>query len=140
MAHKMGYEGLIYYGVAGSAAATQLTNVRDVSYNLEPDKGDTTQRGTGAAPPIKSGRVVAVGVSIEWTMLEKTTDTALEALKVAAFAGSPVAIRLKDYAAVKGYDGDCDLTAKKSEPIGGEQTWQFTATPNAELRAPQLYV
>jgi len=140
MATKMAFEGEIYYGAKGATASTKLTNVRDVNYNLDPKKGDTTTRGSGSTPPITSQRVTELGVTIEFTMLEKTSDTSLEALKAAAFTGAAVAIRTKDYASAKGFDGDCILDCKKGEPHGAEQTWQFTATPTAEDRDPQLYV
>lgn len=136
----MGFEGEIYYGAAGSTASTKLTNSRDINYNLDPEKGDTTERGDGSAPPIVTERVAARVVSIDWTMLNKVGDTSLEALRVAAYAGLPVALRLKDYDSGKGYDGDVTLSVAHGKPYRGEQTYQFTATPNDDQRAPQLYV
>jgi hypothetical protein len=141
MGAKMGFEGKIFYGVAGGTGGTEITNSRDINYDLSPDKGDTTVRGAGTSPPIKTSRVTAIGVSIEWTMIQKDNDAVLEALKTAAAAGVPVAIRTKDYAAGKGFDGDCTLAARRGAPIAGEQTVQFTAEPTDEGgRAPQLYV
>jgi len=140
MSTKMGFEGEIYYGVAGSTAAIKITNSRDIQYNSEPDKGDTTVRGSGSSPPIKTERVSAIGITIEWTMLNKTDDTTLEALRVAAYAGNEVAIRTKDYASGKGFDGDVTLSIQNGKPIAGEQTYVFTGTPSDENRTPQLYV
>lgn len=140
MATKMGFEGRIYTGAFGSTATGEIGNSRDINYNMDVDRGDTTVRGTGSTPPIKTGRVVAFGVSIEWTMLVKTGDTILETLRTAAAAGTPVAIRTKDYAAGKGFDGDCELSVKHGKPLGGEQTLVFTAEPTDETRAVSLYV
>jgi len=136
---KMGFEGEIYYGVAGSTAGTKLTNSRDITYNSDPTKGETTVRGDGSAPPIETERVVSVKFSIEWLMLRRT-DASLEALIAAAVVGTPVAIRTKDFAAGKGFDGDMTLSMKHGAPYKGEQTYAFTATVTDELRTPQPYV
>lgn len=137
---KMGFEGEIYYGVHGSTAATKLTNIRDVSITYDTEKGPTTVRGAGSTPPINTSRVTSITWGCEWTMVEKSDDTSLEAIKVATAAGTPIALRLKDYASAKGYDGDVIVSMKKNEPAKGEQTWTITAEPNDDDRAPQLYV
>lgn len=139
MATKMGFEGEIYYGVKGSTAATKITNVRDVTITTDTEKGDTTIRGDGTAPPIGTNRVTRVNWSCEFTMLNKTDDTSLEALRVAAAAGTAVAIRMKDKSAGKGFNGDVNLTVTEGHPINGEQTLQFNAEPNGEDRAPVIY-
>lgn len=137
---KMGFEGLIYRGTAGSTAATQMTNTQDITISYDNEEGATTVRGDGSAVLINTSRVVAKSVSIEWTMLVKSDDTNLEALRVAEAAGSPVAIRLKDHSAGKGFDGDVILSMQHGMPLKGEQTVRFTAKPNDDNRAPQLYV
>lgn len=139
---KMGFEGLVYFSdTTGSTAATLLENCKDVAYNLEVDKGNTTVRGDSSAPPIETEDVTIRRVSIEFMMIKDTTDTALEALLTALYAGSAVALRLKDYSAGKGFDGDCTGTVANGEPLNGEQTLQFTFTPSRSYgRAPSLYV
>lgn len=138
---KMGFEGQIFYGVAGSTGGTQILNARDISYNMDHERGDSTVRGDGLSIPIKTEEVSLRVGSIEFAMIEDTTDTVLEALKVAAAAGTGVALRTKDHSAGKGFDGDVTLTVQKGMPIQGEQTVQFTATPSRGYgRAPQLYV
>jgi hypothetical protein len=137
---KMGFEGLIYYGAAGSTAATQITNSQDITISYDNEEGETTVRGSGSSVPIKTSRVTAKGVSIEWTMLVKTDDSTLEALRVAEAAGNPVALRLKDNSAGKGFDGDVILNMQHGLPLKGEQTIKFTAKPNDDSRTPSLYV
>lgn len=137
---KMGFEGLIYYGAAGSTASGQLTNSQDITVSYDNEEGATTVRGSGSAVPINTSRVTAKTVSIEWTMLVKSDDTYLEALRTAEAAGTPVAIRLKDYSAGKGFDGDCILSMQHGMPLKGEQTVRFTAKPNDDTRTPSLYV
>jgi hypothetical protein len=138
---KMGYEGMIYYGTAGSTAATLLQNVKDISFNLEVEKGNTTVRGDSTSPPIETEDVTIRKVSIEFTMIKDTTDTALEAMLVLAYAGSGFALRLKDYSSGKGFDGDVTATVSRGKPLNGEQTLQITCTPSRSYgRAPSLYV
>lgn len=140
MANKMGFEGKLYYGAAASEATTEVTNSRDISYNLDHDTAETTVRGTGTTPPIKVERVVARSVGIEWTMLMDDTDATLTALLTAAAAGTPVALRTKDKSAGKGFNGDVTVSVKHGMPIKGEQTYQFSAKPTDESgRTPSLY-
>lgn len=138
---KMGFEGLIYYGPAASGTATQqITNSQDITISYDNEEGATTVRGSGSAVPINTSRVTAKSVSIEFTMLVKSDDTILEALRVAEAAGNPVALRLKDHSSGKGPDGDFILSMQHGMPLKGEQTVKFTAKPNDDLRTPQLYV
>jgi hypothetical protein len=138
---KMGFEGEIYYGAAGATAATLLTNIRDENYDFDHGSGDTTVRGTGAAPPIETGRATSRKVTLGWNMTNDPTDTSLAALLAAAYGGTPVAIRTKDRAAGKGFDGDVYLKVKHGKPLKGEQTYDFTVdTVTRENRAPQLYI
>lgn len=141
---KMAFEGQLYYGVAGATAATLITNCRDVTIGIDPERGDTTVRGDGTSPAVNSSRVVALSASLEWTMLNKADDTTLAALLAAAAAGTPVALRGKDYAAGKGPDMDYTLAVQNGQPHKGEQTYQFTAEPTDEAgRTPavaSLYV
>jgi hypothetical protein len=137
----MGYEGLIFIGPAGSEATTQVTNRVDARVRYGTAEGETTVAGDGSAVPINTSRVTALSFSFDLTMLNKPADTELETLRVAAATGAPVALRLKDHAAGKGYDGDCTLSVENGKPLKGEQTLKFTFEPTDEGgRAPQLYV
>lgn len=135
---KQGFEGILLYGVAGSTAATQVTNSRDISETIDIEEGSTTIRGTGASPPINTSRVTGLTYSLDWQMIDKSDDTTLTALKAAAVAGTPVAIRTKSYASGTGFDGDMILKFKKGTPLKGEQTYDFTGMPNDDNRTPLL--
>lgn len=141
MAVKMGWQGLLYYGAAGSTAATLLENVRDVKIDLGTETGDTTVRGDSSVPPIETGDVVKRMCGIEWNMINDDTDSALAAMLTAAAAGTGVALRGKDYSSGKGPDADFTLSVTRGEPIGGEQTYDFVAKPSRSYgRTPQNYV
>jgi hypothetical protein len=137
----MGYETQLFYGTAGTTAATQITNAVDVDYNLDPERGDTTTRGDGSSVPIVTSRVTALKPTITFKMLHKPADTTLAALIAASKAGSPVAMRTKSYSSGSGYDGDVTLSFKESAPLKGEGSFEFTAEATEESgRAPQTWV
>lgn len=137
---RMGFEGKIYYGVAGTTASTEITNTQDINYDFSTERGSTLERGDGNSPPIDCESVTVRKVSLGFKMLNKDSDTTLAALLAAAYGGMPVAIRTKDKAAGKGFDGDCVLEVKHGKPIKGEQVFDFTAVPNDDQRTPSLYV
>lgn len=137
---RMGYEFGIYYGAAGSTASTQITNSLDVTDDFTTQKGETTVRGDGSAPPIETFRVTARGSAVTFQMLMKTDDTTLLALLAAAAAGTPVALRTKSYSSGLGTDADFILEHSKGAPLKGQQTVDFTCSLNDDLRAPQFNV
>jgi hypothetical protein len=137
---RMGFEGKIYSGVAGAEATTELENTRDITYTGDHERGETTVRGDGSAPPMKTERVVTRVASIEWEMTNRDGDTALADLLEAAYSGDPIALRTKDKAAGMGFDGDVTLTVTHGKPLKGEQTFRFTASPtDAAGRDPVPY-
>lgn len=140
MSKIMGFRGEAFIGTAGSTAATRLTNSRDINYVMDPEKGDTTVRGNSDVPPIGHEAVTRRNLTITIQMVADSTDTALESMRVAAFAGTPIAVRLKDYNAGKGFDGDVTLSVGEPKPIAGEQVYEFTATPENSLRTAQPYI
>lgn len=135
----MGFEGKLYYGAAGSTASTEITNCRDVKVGLGTDKGDTTGRDSGS-PPIETMRVTVRKMTLTFTMLNKASDTTLAALLSAAMAGTAVALRGKSNSSGLGPDADFILDVDNGQPLKGEQTYDFTATPTEENRTPSLWV
>lgn len=136
---KMGFEGLAYQGMKGSTAGTLITNRVDITFDVDPQMAPTTVAGAGTAPPVETEGVATVKWSATIKMKNVASDGVLSALRTAAAAGGAVALRLKDYASGKGYDGDCNVKESFGGNLNGEQTFDFTFTPNGILRAPQLY-
>ena len=137
---KMGFEGLVYYGVAGATGGTLINNSRDITETFDIEEGPTTVRGDGSAPPLKTTRVTGRSYALDWQMLYKSDDTTLLAILAASVAGNPVAIRSKAFSTGLGYDGDMNIKWKWGKPLNGEQTIDFTGTPNDDSRAPLLNV
>jgi hypothetical protein len=138
---KSGYEGILYYGAAGSTGSEQVTNCEDLNYDTEPERVETTVRGAGTSPPIVTSKVVALKPTITWSMLLKTGDTTLTALLAAARTGAAVALRTKSYSSGLGFDGDCTLGVTHEMTLKGQSKFNFTAeATDDEGRAPQLNV
>lgn len=137
---KMGFEGLAYYGVKGSTAATLISNRVDLSFDVDPQMAPTTVAGAGTAPPVETEGVATIKWSATLKMKNVASDAVLLALRTAAAAGNAVALRLKDYSSGKGYDGDVNVKETFGGNLNGEQTFDFTFTPNGVLRTPSLYV
>jgi hypothetical protein len=134
---KMSFEGLLYYGAKGSTAATLLTNIAgDVTIKTTTNTAEITPRGDGSGPPVEDAGVVKITHELEFNLLNKTDDASLEAMRVAAAAAEPVALRGKDYAAGKGPDFDYYLTIEKGEPDGGRQTVKITAKATSQGGRP----
>jgi len=136
-----GFEGQLYYGPAGSTASTLLLNVTEATENFTVEVGDTTPRGDGSISPIGSESVTKRVSGYEFTMLRKKDDTALAAMLVAMYAGTPIALRSKDWDTGLGVDADFIIQGPKNQPRTGEQTVAFTATITRDGgREPQLNV
>ena len=134
----MAFEGLAYYGAKGATAATNLTNCRDITYNITTEKGDTTVRGDSTVPPIHTDNVTQRVASIELTLLYDSSDASFTSMETAATGGTAVAIRTRSYASGKGYDGDVTLEMGRPFPLAGEQVVTFTCFPNGDDRTPSL--
>jgi len=134
MPTRAGYEGQLLYGTAGATAATLLTNVEDLNYDTEIEKVEITTRGNGASLPRKSEKPVAVGATITWSMFMQTGDAALTALLAAARTGAAVALCTRAFPTGLGFDGDCTLQVTHEMTLKGASKFNFTATPNDELR------
>ena len=115
--------------------------MKDITITRDNKKGNTTVRGTGSVAPIETEQTTSRTVQIEFNMINDTADTGLAALRTAAAAGTAIALRGKDHSAGLGPDADFIVTEKNGQPLEGEQTFDFTATPTISAgRTPQSYV
>jgi hypothetical protein len=123
----MGYESLAYYGAAGSTAATLITNMRNLNYDVKPKMAEIQTKGDGTTPPVTTHRPTGIeATGWGWNMLNKTNDTTLTALLAAALTGASVAIRVIRSTGKLGFDSDVFLSARQGLNYDGEQTIDFT--------------
>jgi hypothetical protein len=133
-----GYKGILYYGTAGSTAATQVTNCVDLNYDTALTKVSTMTRGDGSGPPTNYEEAVSRNATITWSMLHKT-DATLTALLAAARVGDvAVALRTKANSTGTGFDGDCTVSVVHDMTLSGQSIYNFTATPTDRNRAASL--
>ena len=134
MSIKLGMEAKLYYGAAGATATTELTNVKDVTLNLESGEADVTTRGN-------SGWRATVGTlktgSVEFEMIWDSADPGFAAIKDAYFNNEPIALAILDGVGGEGLDADFSITNfSRKEALEEAITVSVTAKPTYSTRAP----
>lgn len=127
---RIGFEGKLYWGTAGSTASTELTIARDVSYKAEQVKGDVSDR----ASLHEYERACMLKTSIEFEVNNDTSNAFIAALRAAVVACTPIALRTRDYSSGWGADGDFNVSIDESQPLKDAQRIKVSATPNNETR------
>jgi hypothetical protein len=134
MSIKLGMEAKLYYGAAGATATTELTNVKDVTLNLESGEADVTTRANAGwratIGTLKTG-------SVEFEMIWDSDDAGFTAIKDAYFANTPIALAILDEAGGEGLDADFSITSfSRKEALEEAITVSVTAKPTYSTRAP----
>lgn len=134
MALKLGMEAKLYYGTAGSTATNELTNVKNVTLNLETGEADVTTRANqgwrATVATLKDG-------SVEFDMVWDTEDEGFAAIKDAFFNNDPIALAILDGTGGNGLDADFSITTfSRSEALEEAITVSVTAKPTYSTRAP----
>jgi len=133
MAIVLGMDCVLYRGTAGSTADTEMSNVQDVTLNLECSESDVTTRGnsgwTATVATLKNG-------SVDFTMVWDTDDTDFTAIQSAWFNKTAIALFVADSNGT-GLDADFTVTNfKRNEPLTEAVTVNVTAKPTYSTRAP----
>jgi len=135
MAIKLGMACKAYYGTAGVSATTELTNVKDVTLNLETGEADVTTRGNNGwratVATLKDG-------SVEFQMVYDTEDAGFVAIKDAWLNSEAVALMFLDGEGGSGLDADFTITNfSRGEPLEEAVMVNVTAKPTYSDRAPE---
>ncbi|MBT4819069.1 MAG: hypothetical protein HON70_25400 [Lentisphaerae bacterium] len=134
MSIKLGMEAKLYYGASGTTASTELTNVKDVTLNLESGEADVTTRANAGwratIGTLKTG-------SVEFEMIWDSDDAGFTAIKDAYFNNEPIALAILDEAGGEGLDADFSITSfSRKEALEEAITVSVTAKPTYSTRAP----
>lgn len=130
---RAGWERIIYYGTAGSTAATQLTHATDVDVNKPKERTDTTDRGDGSAIPRGTQQVVQRNAEITFKYRYYDSDAVGAALIAVAESGADIAIKVERYSGgPTEFDGDVTLDLNSPGPLTGGMELEFTATPSQD--------
>ena len=131
----------LYYcaaGIGGTPTWSELTNVKNVTLNLQKGEADVTTRANNGwkatAATVKEG-------SIEFEMVWDTTDAGFTAIKTAWFNSSIIGIAAMDGPiATNGSQGlwaDCQvIDFSREEPLEEAITVKVTVKPTYSANAP----
>jgi hypothetical protein len=134
MAIKLGMDAKAYYGEAGTTATTELTNIKDLTLNLETGEADVTTRGNqgwrATIATLKDG-------SVEFEMIWDSGDAGFTAIKTAYFTNTPISLAILDGENGEGLDADFSITNfSRNEPLEEALSVSVTAKPTYSTRAP----
>lgn len=133
MAYKLGLDAKLFFGTAGTTASSEMTNVKDVTLNLESGEADITTR---AAEGWRISAATLKEASLEFEMVWDTQDAGFKAIKNAFFNNSAVALFASDGDG-NGLDADFVVSSfSRSEPLEEALTVSVTCKPTLIDRAP----
>jgi hypothetical protein len=133
---RKGHEMIVYYGTAGSTAATQISaNVVDVDPGgADFDFVDLPARGDGSALPLMDEYPVKKNSQPTFSMIYHDSDAAMTALLAAADANPPVGKAFKILRIASGevaFDGDCWIKYSSPGQLAEGQTVEFELHPTS---------
>ena len=141
MSVKLGLNAKLYRNAGDYATPDwqEMTNVKDLTLNLESGEADVTTRANNGwratVATLKDG-------SIEFEMVWDTADTGFTAIKSAWFGGTAIEFAVMDGAITE--DGSQGLRASfsitkfsRNEPLEEALTVSVTAKPTYAEHAPQ---
>lgn len=135
MAIVLGLDSKLFRGTAGTQAATEVKNVKDLTLNLESGEADVTTRATEGW---KASAATLKEASLEFSILYDTEDADFTAFQAAYFGNTPIALFISDgQDTAHGLDADFSITAFTLEqPLEEAVSVSITAKPTASTRAP----
>lgn len=121
----LGMNAKLYFGTAGATAATEMTNVRNVTLTLEAGEADVTTRANqgwrATAPTLRE-------CTCEFEMVWDPADAGFTAIKNAFLTAGLVALKILDQAGGQGPDGDFSITSfSRNEQLEEAITVSVTA-------------
>ena len=127
---RAGWERIIKYGTAGSAAGTQIEKAKDININSPKAFADTSDRGDGSTLPQMTEQVVQKQKEITFTKQYKDSDAVMTALLQASNAGTCIALLVLAYSGGHTeFDGDVYLEHDSPGGLTDGMDVSFTAHP-----------
>jgi hypothetical protein len=122
---RMGFEGKVYWGAAGSTAGTELTIVRDVSYSIAPEYANTADRGSLC----NTVDVAGFDFELQFEVNNHDGNAFVAAARAAAVTGGAIAFRTRDRASGWGVDGDFCIRLEENQALRDAQRLRIVAAP-----------
>ncbi len=140
MSIKLGMEAKLYRnsGSYGTPTWAELSNVKDVTLNLEKGEADVTTRANSGW---KATAATLKDASIEFEMVWDTSDAGFEAIKDAYFNNTAIELAVMDGAIAaagsQGLRASCMVTNfSREEPLEEAIKVKVTAKPTYAANAP----
>lgn len=130
----IGLNAILYRGVAGATAATEVENIKDLALNLEMDEGDTTTRGSGG---LKQSDPTLLAASIEFDMLVDNEDADYLAIRTAFLNRAAIAAKVVNKENGAGLDADFKVFKfNETQNLGEAQKVSVSMKPCRSARKP----
>ncbi|MFW5679526.1 MAG: phage tail tube protein [Pseudomonadota bacterium] len=121
----LGMDGKTYHGPSGSKATEEITNIRDVTLQLEAGEADVTTRANSGW---RATAATLREATLEFQMLWKPSDAAFSAIRDAFLNSDEIALLALDQTDGEGLDGDFTITSfSRGEPLEEGMTVDVTA-------------
>ena len=141
MAIRLGMEAKVYRNTGTWATPTwvEITNVRDVTLNLETGEADVTTRANSGW---RATAATLKEASVEFEMVWDTADAGFTAIKDAFFDGESIDLAVMDgditQNGTQGLRAEFSITSfSRSEPLEEAITVSVTAKPAYSQNAPE---
>lgn len=133
MAMVLGLNAKLLRGGAGQKGTIEMTNVKDLTLNIETGEADVTTR---ASKGWRASAATLKEAILEFGMNYDTEDEDFKAISQAFFSNSPIALFVSDGES-RGLDADWAITSFNiSQPLEDAMTITVTAKITVSKRAP----
>jgi hypothetical protein len=134
---KLGLNAKLYRGTAGSTAATEVKNIRDLTFNDEKGSADISVRGS----TFELGMPTLRKITLDFEMVVDETDADYAAILAAYVAGTAIAIKCVSSTYGSGVDMDCLIQKmNRKEPLKDIITADVSLVPTYITRYPAAVV
>lgn len=131
--YRIGLDGKFLYGAAGSTAATEANNVRNVNLNLSKRVAEALRRGKKWV----AKKTIATEATVEFEIFDIEGDPFLAQIKNAFMNNTKIALYPKDAASGEGLNADFYISGfSRNENNEDFIIYSVTAEPTDEQREP----
>ena len=132
-AYSPGYKRRIFYGTAGTTAATLIEDAVDIDVTGANSRFDTTVRGDSLSVPIHTEGVDQLNRTVSFGMRYDPDDATTANLIAAEKTGAGVAIKVERASGGEvEYDGDVTLNLTSPGPLVGGMDLTFECVPSRD--------
>jgi len=127
---RLGIQGRLYYGTAGTTADTPAENIRDLTLDLKGDEVDATTRAHGGFKGYMRG---LKDCAVDWKMNADGSDAFYQALRNSFTEGTGIALAVLDEEGGVGIDADFQvISCPRAEPNSGVMEITIAVKPHAD--------